>query len=333
MKAKLLIITSLFCLPFVGAKAQSTPEAVLGLLPKAPTIDCNTESTRQNEAIAAYNSQLNEASDKIKEAIKKESAKNKNLQLSKNIKGQAVAQSGLSEEELKRASDKKTSQSEKDRLISKSVQSQTGFSMEEMQQVKKMSKADRQKWAMENFGKVTQKEQQKAEATEPHRTNNASMAKWAEEKQKIAQNLQYHYGRLEKTEQDLNTLAEQQKMILDNKLKQIGEKYKNVNDGENASKEDMRKIREKNRLVRAAKVEFCSKVTPREIDYLVNYESILKEYILPDLKRNEEIDYQISKQTFAKAEESSLERLQAIEKYASKLASAYDYYMSVDKID
>ena len=42
MKAKLLIITSLFCLPFVGAKAQSTPEAVLGLLPKAPPIDCNT---------------------------------------------------------------------------------------------------------------------------------------------------------------------------------------------------------------------------------------------------------------------------------------------------
>lgn len=330
---RLTFILAFLMLFFGFGRAQSTPEAFLGLLPKSPTIDCNTESTRQNEASSAFRSQVNDVREKLTQAIRIENKKNKNQQLSKNLKAQAAAQSGLSEEELKTASDKKTAQSEKDRLVSKSVQSQTGFSMEEMQQVKKMSKADRQKWAMENFGKVTQKEQQKSEATEPYRATNGSMAKLAQEQQGIAESLQHYLNRLNEIKKALENTADEQRAVLKNKIAEIEKKYKNVNDGEGGTEEDAKKLREKNRLIRDAKIKFCSKLTPLNIDYIVNYESILKENILPDLKRQEDINYQIQKMSVEKAEKSSFDRLRAVEEYAVALSKAYDYYMSVDKIE
>lgn len=328
---KRLIFLSIFLLVVELAQAQSTPEAFLGLLPAVPTIDCNTESSRQNEAIAAFQSQINATREKLSERIRAEKQKNRTTQLSENVKGQAVAQSGLSENELNKVADKKTSSAEKDRLTDKSVQSQTGFSMAEMQQVKNMSKADRQKWAMENYGKVAQTEKQVAADAKPYQAQNTSMAKLAAEQQQLAENLQYQKNRLNKMKMDLETSATEQQIILDRKLKEIELQFRDVNDGEGSTKADMDKLRQKSRLVRQAKTEYCSKLSPLQLTYLTSYESALKENILPDLKRTAEIEYQMQKTTMAAAEESFVGRLRAIEDYAGALSGAFKFYLPVNK--
>ena len=333
MRIKYLFISIVCFLAMSAAHAQSTPEAFLGLLPKAPVIDCSRESSQQSEANQAFQNQITSVQDALSDAIKKEKQKNKNPKLSKNVKAQAAAQSGLSEDELKAAADRKTNRAEKERLTDKSGQSQTVFSMEEMQQVKKMSKADRQKWAMENYGKVTQNERQKADETKPYQAQSASMASLAAEQQRLAQNLQQHRTRLDKMKNELETTAQQQRVIMDSKIKAIEKKYKDVNDGEGATAEDMRKLRERNKLIRDAKIEYCSKLTPLQINYLTMYESVLKENILPDLKRTEEIAFQISKTTMAQAEETCFDRLRAVEDYAAALRKAYDFYLPVNKIE
>ncbi len=324
----LLLLGLLLCVMY--ATAQSTPEAFLRMLPKVPTIDCNQKSSQQMEANLAFRTQITSTQDALSDAIKKEKQKNKNQQLSKNVKEQAAAQSGLSEEELKIASNKKTSKAEKDRLTSKSVENQTGFSMEQMQEVKRMSKEDRKKWAMENYGKVMENEQQKVKETRPSQAQNVSLPNLAQEQQRIAENLQYHYARIDKKKQDVELLAAQQQLILDRKLKEISARYKDVNDGEGSTKADMAKLQERDRLIRKAKVEFCSKLTPVQLDYLITYESVLKSNILPDLNRTEEIEYEIRKKTFSKAEKSIFEQLRAIEKYSGALNKAFDYYLPVD---
>lgn len=331
MKTKIVISSIFLMICSLSANAQSTPEAFLGLLPAVPTIDCNRENSQQSEAISAFQGKINDVQRKLSEAIRLEKQKNKDSKLSKNIKGQAVAQSGLSEKELNKASDKKTSPSEKDKLVIKSVQSQTGFSMEEMQQVKKMSKADRQKWAMENYGKVTQNERQNADENKPYQAQSASMASLVAEQQQLAQNLQQHSVRLDKMKNELETTAQQQRVIMDSKIKAIEKKYRDVNDGEGATAEDMRKLRERNKLIRDAKIDYCGKLTPLNINYLVSYESVLKENILPDLKRTEEIAFQISKTTMVQAEETCFNRLRAVEDYAAALRKAYDFYLPVNK--
>lgn len=311
--------------------AQSTPEAFLGLLPRVPTIDCGTESSRQTEAIMAFQSQINTTREKLSESIRAEKQKNKNPKLSENVKREASARSGLTESELERVSIKKSSSSEREQLTDKSVQNQTGFSMDEMQKVKSMSKSDRQKWAMENYGKVMQKEQQKAEDTKQYQSSNTSLGELGVEQQKLAVNLQHHREQLDRIKNDLETEASQQNVILENKIKEIKCKYENVNDGEGATAEDMRKIRERNKLIRDAKIEYCSKLTPLNINYINHYETTLKENILPDLKRLENINYQIQRKTYAKAELSCFDRLRAIEDYASALSKAFNFYMSVNK--
>lgn len=329
---KRLTLASILMLIVMLVHAQSTPEAFLALLPAVPTIDCSTESSRQDEAIAAFQSQITATRDKLSERIRAEKPKNRNLQLSENVKGQALTQSGLSESELNKAANKKTPSAERDRLTDKSVQNQTGFSMEEMQQVKKMSKADRQKWAMENYGKVVQTEKQKAADTKPYQAQNAStMATLAAEQQQLSQNLQQHFNRLSKMKTDLETSAVQQQVILERKLKEIELQFRDVNDGEGSTKADMEKLRQKNRLMRQAKTEYCSKLTPLQITYLTAYESALKENILPDLKRTAEIECQMQNATTGKAEESNVGRLRAIQDYAGALSGAYKYYLSVNK--
>ena len=313
--------------------AQSTPEAFLGLLPAVPTIDCGIENSRQIEAIAAFQSQINATRDKLSEVIRAEKQKNKNLKLSANIKGQATAQSVLSESELNKVANRKIVSPENERLIDKTVQNQTGFSMDEMQKVKNLSKADRQKWAMENYGKVMKKEQQKAEETKPYQSQTSSMGKLAAEQQQLAMNLQSHYSRLDEMKKNIESKAEQQRIILDNKIKEIDRKYKNVNDGEGATAEDMRKLRERNKLIRDTKIDYCSKLTSLNVNYLVIYESTLKENILPDLKRQEDIEYQTRKMTMAGAERSCFDRLRAIEDYAGALSKAYDFYLPVTKAE
>lgn len=323
--AAILIFFTMLCY------AQSTPEAFLGLLPAVPTIDCGTESSRQTEAITAFQSQINTTREKLSEAIRVEKQKNKNTKLSERVKREASVQSGLTESELERVSNKKSSSSERERLTNKSVQNQTGFSMDEMQQVKSMSKADRQKWAMNNYGKVMEKEQQKAEDTKQYQTSNASLGELGAEQQKLAVNLRHHRERLDRMKNELETAASQQSVILENKIKEIKRKYENVNDGEGATAEDMRKLRERNKLIRDAKIEYCSKLTPLNINYLIHYEAALKENILPDLKRSEDINYQIQRQTYSKTELSCFDRLRAIEDYTSALSKAFNFYMSVNK--
>lgn len=328
---KSLIFPAIIFFFSIICNAQSTPEAFLGMLPKVPSIDCNRENSMQAEARIIFQDQIASVRDLLSDAIKNEKQKNKNAKMSVNMKNQAIANSGLSEKELNSLSDKNTDKNEKDRLIDKSVKSQTGFSMEEMQKLKNMSKEERKKWAMGNYDKVIQNEKSKSEENKSLEQPNFSMADLASEQQKLAENLQRHFSRLEKIKADVETAAVQQKIILDNKLKEIAKKYESVNDGENATKDDLEKLRQARILIREAKVEYCSKLTPLQIDYLINYESSLKSNILPDIKRTEEIEFQMSKITMANAEESCFQRLRAIENYSAALNKAFDFYLDVDK--
>lgn len=329
MKSSILLVIVAFFV--ILCNAQSTPEAFLGMLPPVPSVDCNRKSSLQTEAMIVFQDQISSFKDAISEALKEEKQKNKNQKISGNFKNQAMAQSGLSENELNKLSDKNTSKSENDRLKDKAVKNQTGFSMNDMDKVKKMSKEDRMKWAMQNYNKVMQNEKSKSEETKPFQGQNVSIADLATEQQQLAENLQHHYSRLNKIKTDLETLAAEQKVVLDAKLKEINVTYRDVNDGEASTEGDMAKLKEKNNLIRKAKVEYCSKLTPQQIDYIITYENVLKENILPDLKRTEEIEHQIRQLTISQSEESCFARLRAIEDYSSALSKAFVYYLSVDK--
>ena len=312
------------------AVSQSTPEAFLGLLPPIPAIDCKVASSQQSQAIEAFQHQISSVEEQLSEAISVEKQKNKKQAVSQYRKDNATAMSHLSEAELLRVTNKQTGQAEKNIFIGKSVQGQTGVSMEEMQKVKSMSKADRQKWANENFSQVMQAEQQTAAKTEPYTGQNASMVQLAEEQGKIAEALQHHKNRLEQIKSSYQITKEQARETLNSKLAQINNEYQDVNDGEGSTKQDVEMLRQKTEKIRKAKVEYCTKLTTLYIDYLQNHQNTLKENILPDLKRQEEIEYQIQKITYDTAQKNSFYRLSAIREYGNALRCAYENYISAD---
>ncbi len=330
MKTKNIISTGVLLLWLSISYGQSTPEAFLGLMPSIPTIDCGMESSRQVEAITAFQTQLNNTQDLLSQAIRDQNKKNKQQGSSADVKRQAASQSTLSEDELATVSDKNSSSSDKNRLVNQSVEGQTGFSMDEMQQVKKMSAADRQKWAMQNYGNAMQTQKSNSSASKSGQPAGGSLAELAAEQQSIAQNLQHHYARLSDMKQNIDNAAAEQQILLDNRLKAINQKYADVNDGEGSTSEDMRKLREKNKLIRDAKVEYCSKLTPLNTDYLVNYHNVLTGNILPDLKRQEDINHQLRNAALTHGEKSELERLRAVKKYGDALSSAFAYYLNVN---
>ena len=323
---KRLIIIGILLLLVHRGQGQSTPEAFLGLLPPIPSIDCGMDYSRQTVAIEAFQAQLNGTVELLSAAIRSGNNNSKNHDVPSNMKRQAKSQSGLSDEELTSVSADDTPNKEKDRIINKSVQSQTGFSMDEMQQVKKMTAEERKKWAMQNYGNVMNNASPQNNGAQSGSGSHNSMLALAQEQQKIALNLQNHYSRLTDMRQEIVDLAGSQLIIMNSEIKGVEQRYANVNDGEGASAEDMRKLHEKLKLVRDAKVGYCSKLTPLYINYLVSYNNILKEHILPDLKRQEEINLQLN----PAVQPNAVDRLKAVKKYAEALKSAFDYYLPVN---
>ncbi len=330
MKRIFIISVSLFM--GLWCFAQSTPEAFLAELPAVPSVKCGEVPSVQSERIQAFHTQIDGVKDKLKEALKKERLKNKNRQLSKSVKNKASELSGLSEDELEAVSDKNAKKSEKNKLIDKSVQSQTGFSMDEMQKLNTMSKADRQKWANENFGKVMQAQKNNPASTNLKPQNN-NMVEQAKQQTEIAQDLQYHQQRLTDMETDLQAKAEDAKQILNAKLKEIKLQFEGVNDGEGGTKIDIEKLKQKRRLENEAKLNYCHTLSPLNTNYIETYKNTLLEHLLPDLKQLEDIEYKLMKQTYETAEMTCFSRLRAVEDYITVLYRAYNYYIPVEKAE
>lgn len=304
--------------------AQVTPEAFLSMLPAIPKNACSDEIDARNNFIAKL--------DSISELIENErSRRNENIESNSEVyEKQAMdkfaKQYGLSQEDIKKLqNDDNMTDEEKDAIINKALQNSGNISLDEVKNLKKMSKEGKEAWAeaysTEKMAEI-QADQQK---NQDEQLKNKSLYELTTMQKHIIDSLKAIESKFAKQFEDIDKDKEA-KTMLDNisKLeKEIGEMMGELGENEAAKFDALVQ------KLQTEKEKYCNKYTPQYIAILQRYETYTKS-CLPVCYRLEKISAQLTKlQTGVDMkQEPGLIGIGKVADYLGKLRGVYKYNLN-----
>jgi|YelNatPaOPRAMG01_1025707.scaffolds.fasta_scaffold00153_3 hypothetical protein len=269
--------------------SQVTPEAFIGLLPAIPSNVCSMKKAERDKYLNYIDSlqqlidmelkRRNSEIDANAEVFERQAKNNisKKYGLSQNDMAKLQNEGGMTEEE-------------KNALINKALQNSANLSLDEIKNLKNMSKKERESWG-EAYG-----EGKKAEIQADPKKN--------QEQQLQAKSL-YELTAMQRHIIDSINVIEtkfvdqfaqidndqEAKVILDNIQKWNKEASDLMGEADNAG---MQRMTELNNKIKSEKEKYCSKYTPIYVDILRRYETYTKSS-LPVWYRLESISTQQTK--------------------------------------
>ncbi len=274
-------------------KAQSTPEAFLGLLPGIPSSLC----TNDESEVAAFSDQIILVKGKIGEYSERVSLS-----------------SGVSEKQAKKEAYASTS-------------SMTGISQAELMKLANMSEAEQERWAQEYAAKQVAT----AKAGKPVAGENSDKAKRLyslnQEWTKIKGEIDAIYNRLSVLNQEMIARDTVETRKKNAKIKTIEKAWADAPWPPRALMQDPAVDLKFKKQIYQCESDYCSTMSPLMLDYVTRYLTGLK-YAIPLYRKLCEVDNEISTLlglTAAVIKDENLYAVAAVEDYADVLSSVYMY--------
>lgn len=301
--------------------AQVTPEAFLSMLPAIPDNVCSDEINARNNFIAKL--------DSISELIENETSRRKeNIDANsedyeKQVMNKFAKQYGLSQEDMKKLqNDDEMTDAEKDALINKALQNSANISLDEVKNLKKMSKEGKEAWAEAYSTEKMAEIQADPQKNQDEQLKNKSLFELTAMQKHIIDSIKAVESKFAKQFEDIDK-DKDAKTMLDNISKlerEIGQMMGELSESEQVKFDALVQ------KLKSEKDKYCSKYTPQYIAILQRYESYTKS-CLPVCYRLEKISAQLSKlQTGVdmKQEPGSL-AIGKVAGYLGKLRGVYKY--------
>lgn len=274
-------------------KAQSTPEAFLGLLPVIPSSVC----TCDDSDVDAFIDQIILVKGKIKEYADR-------LSLA----------SGVNEKQAIKEAYASTS-------------SMTGISQEELMKVANMSEAEQERWAQEYAAKqvATAKSGKPVSGEDPEKAKR--LYNLNEERMKVKGEIDAIYNRLKVMNQDIIARDTVETRKKNAKIKTIEKAWADAPWPPRALMQDPAVDLKFKKQIYQCESDYCGTMSPLILDYLTKYLTGLK-YSIPMYRRLCELDNKISLAqglTAAVVKDENLYAVAAVEGYIDELEKAYMY--------
>lgn len=309
-----ILYTAALLLQAAAVKSQSTPEAFLGRLPPVPNHVCSTDSAVVNH----FNNQVEQIISNLKEEADRISAERQPA-----LKKAVAAQTGLSASEINQLNDENISEEQAKKLANKSLGKQYNLSMEELSKVANMSEEEQQKWAQQYANQQMQKAQKNPQATLKKQDKNERLFELAKEQKVISERMQSIGAKEYKLQQNIELQDTTLKQKLTLKAKPLESQ---ICSGICTPAEVARSKAAEKQLYNL-NLQYCEEMSTLEINYISQYLSDLK-MLLPDYRRLEEIQNEMSElQNQTSLPMKDLYCLDAVDKYAHVLSSAYNYWV------
>ncbi len=324
MKNLVLTIITL-CLTQV-LLAQTTAAEYMKRAPGIPVNICKTTGSDQDAFIDAVR---NLSSVIRKDAQTRSKEADKFMEANEvEIKTNMLKQSGMSDEDIKSLENgKEMTDAEAMALADKMIRQKANISLEEVENVSKMSEAEKQAWAQ---GKaVGQLAGAQANPGQIKGTNDTimSLLDLISEQTSLQNKVLTKENQLREKYMAIDQDAITANLVLGTALKPFYDELNRINDGEGSTKADtehadrvMKKIREKQDA-------YCEIFTPRMLEFIKECKNYFAE-ALPDYDRLEEIQASITAtQTGLKPMTAGkgMNSLQAVDRYLEYLVGAFRY--------
>ena len=274
-------------------KAQSTPEAFLGLLPVIPSSVCTNDESDVDafiDQIILVKGKIQEYSDRVSMA------------------------SGVNEKQAVKEAYASTS-------------SMTGISQAELMKLANMSEAEQERWAQEYAAKQVAS----AKAGKPVAGENADRAKRLynlnEERMKVKGEIDAIYNRIKVMNQELIARDTVETRKKNAKIKSIEKAWADAPWPPRALMQDPAVDLKFKKQIYQCESDYCSTMSPLMLDYVTKYLTGLK-YAIPLYRKLCEVDNEISTLqglTAAVIKDENLYAVAAVEDYADVLSSVYMY--------
>jgi hypothetical protein len=323
---KLSLVILLTCMLFSYAFAQLAT-SFLADIPDLPNDPCLMTEEQQHE----YNNQVNNLLKELEEAISpklktiEKEAEGSQIEIEKKM----VQEYGLSNAELQKLKNKDLSQAEKKAIADKMLQEKTGISMEEVEDLKKMSKEGKKAWAE---GYATQQMAMMAPNADGSKSEEQiGMEKDLEKNRKmndLLQEQQVLTNRIAASDKKFVTrMIELEKedsiasILLKEQLKPL---LKRLSDVPGPTDDERNQIMQ---VIRRHEKNYCQTLSPQLMDIYGETLLSLKKS-MPDFKRLEEINADMNKNLIGVNKDLSspgLYELQAVDSYVHLLLNTFKY--------
>lgn len=315
------------------SKAQTMPEAFIGMLPNPPGNVC---SEGENDAKSAFMQQIGDVSNKLKEEIsrrddeiklKMEANKGKMMQNSMartGVSPELMQQMIALEKQSKGATgdQKKDYEAQKKALADQMMQQSMNISMGEVENLKKMDKEGKKAW-VEAYS--TEKKAEVMADPEAYKKKNAVAMKdykLAEKQRQLADSLGAQVMKYMKQIEDLDKDQGAQAMLiqideLEAKLNVELNKENRPNDNE---------IKSLMNSIKNIQINYCNLQSPKYLDILSKYKTFTQASLTPYYQLEKLTNQVNAIQTGVEMDfEPGLMGLEAIGSYLSRLSDVYRY--------
>jgi hypothetical protein len=323
---KLSLVILLTCMLFSNAYPQLASSFLANIpdLPKDPCLMTEEQQHEFNNQVNILLKELEEVISPKKKAIEKEAVGSRN-----EIEKKMVQEYGLSNAELQKLKNKELSKEEKKAIADKMLQEKTGISMEEVEDLKKMSKEGKKAWAE---GYATQQmammtpntDGSKSEEQidmEKNLVKNRKMHDLMQEQQvlvnRIAASDKKFAIRMIELEKEDSIASILLKVQLEPLLEKLSEDPQPTDD-----ERDQIML-----VIRRHEKNYCQTLSPQLMDIYDETLISLKK-LMPDFKRLEEINADLNKNLIGVNKDLSspgLFELEAVDSYVHLLLNTFKY--------
>lgn len=299
MKTKQKYIVLLFSLSVCfTAKAQSTPEAFLSRLPAVPQVICLADTLE----ITNFTDKIYKIQSEIQEVINSIHAEVQN-----NI---GKTQINNNEKQIRKS-------------VEKNVSEQYGVSIQELEKLGEMSDAEQEKWAQQYANRMKTEAQKNPTAAMKKGDKAKRMFELASEQKMIGERITMKMERIARLFKDVELKDSIETLKLEEKIRPLEQQLCSgiCTDAEIARS----RIAEKQ--IYALKVQHCEKMSPLQVNAILQYQTTLKT-LLPDYRKLTEVENEVvGLQQIGEIFPKDLSCYVAINEYTTALLSAYKYWI------
>lgn len=303
----------------ISAKAQQTPESLLGQLPVPPTVNCaadRAEIDRFSDRIYQVKTALKEIVDRIHADAQADMEKNKN-----KIMSNAIKQSGLSKSDVQKLQQSDGSEREGQKAAEKVVSEQYGVSLQELGKVGEMSDAEQEKWANNYASRMKQQAMADPEAAIKKGDKAKRLSKLAEEQKMLGERITERMNRVGGILKEV----ERQDSIETKRLREKCLPFENQLCSGICSDAEIARSNAAEKQIRALMIQYCEKMSPQGTEAISQYLNTVKS-LLPDYRRLTAVQNEIAQlQQIGKIVPEDLYCYAAVDDYATALLNAYKY--------
>ncbi len=312
MKKLGTVIICLFVTSLVYCQVQ--PEAYLSQIPNLPDNICSMTRAAKVEYLKNLDSLHSNLTIEIESRKKtvEENYDNSEDQMKQNI----AKQYGLSESDMNKLEKDEMSEEEKQAMINKALQQKANLSIDEIKNLKKMSKEGQKAWAEAYSTEQMAKVQADPEAAKKDQNTNMQRYELAKEQSLIMQRLKAVGDKYMEKMRELDKLDSVATKERDEKRKPLMDKIEATGFETNIVEE-----------VRGIERNYCNKLTPHYLKIIEDRYTDLKK-LMPDYYRLEEVNAKLNQITTGIKKDLSspgLIALEAVDEYVILLESAFKY--------